>query len=74
MYDCLLLVFYMRQHLMMALNYPKHVVIYVYNKARWSTVANEDCLYLLICKVRIGLIIHAYFLFSIQFVCEVPRT
>jgi hypothetical protein len=26
----------------------KHVVIYVHNKARWSTVANEGCLYLLI--------------------------
>jgi hypothetical protein len=38
----------MRQHLMMASNYPKHVVMYVYNKARWSTVVKEGCLYLLI--------------------------
>jgi hypothetical protein len=26
-------------------------VIYVYNKARWSTVANKDCLCLLICYI-----------------------
>jgi hypothetical protein len=42
----------MQQQLMMASNYPKYVVIYVYNKARWSTVANEGCLYLLIWYIR----------------------
>jgi hypothetical protein len=38
------------QHLIMVLNKPKHVVIYVCNKARWSTVANEGCFYLLIIR------------------------
>jgi hypothetical protein len=50
----------MWQHLMMALNSPKRAVIYVDNKARWSTVANEGCLYLLIRSGYLVLLSHTH--------------